>query len=100
VSPERVIERKVRCEARIDGVIDGVASAGRRKQIIYGWKKRKFNSVDAQLLDDGKLGPITPAMKRLQEKYLAGRMNGQDFMFNVDIEVQKLAREREEQQNS
>jgi hypothetical protein len=63
-------------------------------------KRESSTRLRQQLLDKGKLGPITPAMKRLQEKYLAGRMNGQDFMFNVDIEVQKLAREREEQQNS
>ena len=53
-----------------------------------------------QMMDNGNLGPITPAMKKLQEKYLAGRMDGQDFLFSVDAEVQKLAREREEQQNS
>ena len=53
-----------------------------------------------QMLDNGNLGPITPAMKKLQEKYLAGRMDSQSFMFACDSEIQKLAREREEQQNS
>jgi hypothetical protein len=62
---------------------------------------RKENSTKLmkQMMDNGNLGPITPAMKKLQEKYLAGRMNGQDFLFECDIEVQKLAREREHQQN-
>jgi hypothetical protein len=45
-------------------------------------------------------GKITPAMKKLQEKYLAGRMDAQTFMLTADDEIQKLAREREEQQNS
>jgi hypothetical protein len=45
-------------------------------------------------------GKITPAMKKLQEKYLAGQMDAQTFMFAADHEIQKLAREREEQQNS
>jgi hypothetical protein len=52
------------------------------------------------MLDSGNLGPITPAMQKLQENYVAGRMDGQDFMCSVDSEVQRLAREREEQQNS
>jgi hypothetical protein len=50
--------------------------------------------------DNADLGPITPALKKLQEKYLAGRMDAQTFMFAADHEIQKLAREREEQQNS
>jgi hypothetical protein len=63
---------------------------------------RKENSIKLlrQMMDNGNLGPITPALKRLREKYLAGRMNGQSFMFACDSEIQKLAREREEQQNS
>ena len=46
---------------------------------------------------DHDLGPVTPAMKKLQEKYLAGRMDWQDFSTACDVEVQKLAREGEEQ---
>jgi hypothetical protein len=63
---------------------------------------RKENSTKLmkQMLDNGDLGPITPALKKLKEKYVAGRMDVQDFLFSVDSEVQKLAREREEQQNS
>jgi hypothetical protein len=52
------------------------------------------------MMDNGDLGPITPALKKLQEQYLAGRMDAQTFMFAADHEIQKLAREREEQQNS
>jgi hypothetical protein len=51
-------------------------------------KRESSTRLMQQLLDNGKLGPITPAMKRLQEKYLekylAGRMNGQDFQFSCD----------------
>jgi hypothetical protein len=52
------------------------------------------------MMDKGNLGPITPALKKLQEKYVAGQMDAQTFMFAADHEIQKLAREREEQQNS
>jgi hypothetical protein len=49
--------------------------------------------------DKADLGPITPALKKLQEKYVTGQMDIQAFLFSIDSEVQKFAREREEQQN-
>jgi hypothetical protein len=38
---------------------------------------RRENSIKLmkQMMDNGNLGPITPAMKKLQEKYLAGQQN-------------------------
>jgi hypothetical protein len=60
-------------------------------------RKELSTKLMQNMMEIGGLGPITPAMKRLQEKYLAGRMTNQDFLFACDAEVQKLAREREEQ---
>lgn len=64
-------------------------------------RKESSDKLLQQLLNncaDMKLGSITPAMRRLQGKYLSGQISQYDFMVAADSEVQNLYQEKLRQQ--
>jgi hypothetical protein len=58
-------------------------------------RKETSDKLMKQLLANAQFGSPNAAMKRLQEQYLAKQIDQQSFMFSLNDELQKIARQKE-----